>query len=650
MAETIIYAAGNPDFYPIEYYDETTETYEGLMPSIFSAFSERSDWQIRYYRPEEGDQRKELGKNLQVDLLSGCGEQESFADCQPVTLLETTAGGKTVSYQIWVTEAAPEGFADELQEFAHSLSAREQMGMLLEDVQDGSAAPDHFTALPAILLGICLLLAAAVLIVRRRYRKTIRNYQAQLERDPLTGLVNRSSLRKWYERKINAKNCVLFSVVYFRIKIHRQQAGILAEEEALRKISELLEPHLSTEDVVARISDQGIVVLKYSPSSDREAGWVSAAVEKINDYFYRESVTGRQTVSAGLYPLNTENSDLDTAMFCARWAADEAMQQGENVIVFNGKMERQMDEELSLREDIHHALKSDELDLYVQFCLDGRSLDIIGGEALVRWDHPQWGLLGPDHFVPLLEKEGLISDMDYYCLDKSCELLKELAEMGIDDFFLSCNFSRKTFSQEDFAHRALSIVEKYDIGKNNLIFELTESADAENRQKLYENLQEIRKEGIRILLDDFGEGFTSFYDLQELPADGIKLDKHLTDQIHEEKGRLILQAMIELGHQMGMIMFGEGVEDKKKADLLSQIGCDVIQGFFFHYPAPVWNIRQRLRQLARKKIDIPVSAVQREEMQLKTQEKDKQTASPQAGQKTGAESGVLWRILRQFSR
>ena len=278
-----------------------------------------------------------------------------------------------------------------------------------------------------------------------------------------------------------------------------------------------------------------------------------------------------------------------------------------------------------------------------------QGLDIIGGEALVRWDHPQWGLLGPDHFVPLLEKEGLISDMDYYCLDKSCELLKELAEMGIDGFFLSCNFSRKTFSQEDFAHRALSIVEKYDIGKNNLIFELTESADAENRQKLYENLQEIRKQGIRILLDDFGEGFTSFYDLQELPADGIKLDKHLTDQIHEEKGRLILQAMIELGHQMGMIMFGEGVEDKKKADLLSQIGCDVIQGFFFHYPAPVWNIRQRLRQLARKKIDIPVSAVQREELQPKTQEKDKQTASPQTRQKSGAENGVLWRILRQFS-
>lgn len=186
----------------------------------------------------------------------------------------------------------------------------------------------------------------------------------------------------------------------------------------------------------------------------------------------------------------------------------------------------------------------------------------------------------------MLEREGLIYKLDYDCLRSACAFLQKLADQGVQSFFLSCNFSRETFSAADFPQKCMEIMEDYRFPRELLIFELTESSSAKHSSQIRENMQALKAYGVRIALDDFGEGFTSFADLQQYPVDGIKLDKGLIDNITTKNGIAILRAMVQVGHELGLTILAEGVEQEEQALALQQIHCDVIQGFRFYAPMP----------------------------------------------------------------
>ena len=186
----------------------------------------------------------------------------------------------------------------------------------------------------------------------------------------------------------------------------------------------------------------------------------------------------------------------------------------------------------------------------------------------------------------MLEREGLIYKLDYDCLRSACAFLQKLADQGVQSFFLSCNFSRETFSAADFPQKCMEIMEDYRFPRELLIFELTESTSAKHSSQIRENMQALKAYGVRIALDDFGEGFTSFADLQQYPVDGIKLDKGLIDNITTKNGIAILRAMVQVGHELGLTILAEGVEQEEQAMALQQIHCDVLQGFRFYAPMP----------------------------------------------------------------
>ena len=604
MADIIIYAAGNPDLYPIEYYDSDTESYVGIIPEMLKEFSREHGYEFSYYRADEGDMREELGKNHQVDIISGCIEGEDTGDFDEtegftsVRLFMVEEDGQTSAYEVYVTDAAPEGLSEELAGFAAEYSAQKQLGTavtLTAEHHDthGDMIP-YFGAVAALVLALAVI--AAVFIVK--YRKAGKKYRESIERNQVTGMMTEISLKEWAEKKITSQNKVLYSLIYFKIdNEYLHTPGRMEKiDEFYRYAASVINDYISENDGACVTEENGFALLCQSLTPDAVFEKVTEAGMRITAFFRNDISSDRMIVSAGICHMGTFGGTVEESLRYAFYAAVSAKKKGLPYLVCDDSFIYALNEETTLRDEVTAAVKGEEMEIYLQFYVDAASSEIAGAEALARWNHPERGVLGPAHFIPVLEDEGLVSIVDYYCLEKVCGFLDELADMGTDGFFVSCNFSRKTFASDNFVEKWKEIVERHRFPKGMLVFELTESVDPEYRKQLHDNLLETRKQGIHVFLDDFGEGFTSLYDLREYAVDGVKLDRTITDHADTERGRSILSALIALGHEMDVKIVAEGVESAEQADVLRDLGCDIIQGFSLHYPAPLWDIKRSLRE------------------------------------------------------
>lgn len=586
--KSIIYVAGNPDAYPLEYYNSAAGTYQGVIPCLLSQFSAQSRYEVRYL-PEDGeDHRDHLARNLQVDLLSGYREEEvpSVWEAQ-VPLFQTVYEGREQTYSLYLTAAAPASLESDLRAYFASVSPEAVSGILVET----SEPPANSAGLYPLIGGLALaaaILAALLLTLAMRYRRRLRRAEARREADEVTGLGNFDYLLRYYRQMVNDKNRVLFSMCCFQVDTDRlRRLGGSQEADAfLRYCAVVLQEYTAESDILARVSDRSFVLLKYAGNPSAVSSCISPLFPRIRAYAATYHKPFEMQMTAGIYPLRAEDRDLNEIIFRASQGAHEAFCRQIDYVICTDEMRQKLTEDRKLQGDLEQALKSRAFQLYLQFYVDARSFRIMGGEALSRWQHPQKGLLTPKAFIPLLEREGLIDKLDYYCLEEACRFLDALMQKGVDHFFISCNFSRETFSTEDFAARCLKIMAPYSFPKELLIFELTESASATHISRIKQNMAVLKEYGVSIALDDFGVGFTSFSDLQQYPVDGVKLDKRLIDNIMTEKGIAILRAMVQVGHELGITILAEGVENEAQVQALQRIHCDVIQGFQFFAPIP----------------------------------------------------------------
>lgn len=596
--QIVIYVAGNPDAYPLEYYDKAAETYEGLLPQLFRQFSAQSRYEVLYYPTDGADRREHLAENQQVDILSGYREGDAFPVSEErVTLFETAYGGESQHYFLCLTSSAPTALKAELEDFFAAVPQEEVSGILMETQLESSRGDELLVVTGGLTLGILLLLAALCWTVFR-YRRRLRRAEERGERDTVTELGNFDYLLRYYRQLVNDKNRVLYHLIYFYVDTERllRLCGNRETEEVLRYCAIILREYAEEGDILARVSDQGFALLKFSESIRRTQEHIKPVFDRVRAYPQIYGKNFEVDLRAGIYPLKGEDRDLNEMLFHAMEGAHMAADRGEDWVVCTGEMQRRIMEERNLRESVDQALETHAFTLYLQFYVDARHLRIIGGEALSRWQHPQRGLLTPDKFIPLLEREGAIYKLDYYCLQASCAFLSRLVKRGMDQFFISCNFSRDTFAMADFAVHCIEIMEQYQFPRELLIFELTESISETHAAQIMKNMAALKRYGVRLALDDFGVGFTSFADLQQYPVDGIKLDKNLVDNMMTKTGKAILRAMVQAGHELGLTILAEGVEQAQQVRALQEIQCDAFQGYQFYMPMPEQEAWERLME------------------------------------------------------
>lgn len=337
-------------------------------------------------------------------------------------------------------------------------------------------------------------------------------------------------------------------------------------------------------------------MLKLTGGADETDAWLTAILDRIHDYAKLYGKPYDTNIYAGIYALRAEDRDLNEIIFQASQGAYGAEKEDCRYLRCSKGMMDQFMQERQLQASIEQAFAQKEFQLYIQFYVDAANFAVVGGEALSRWKHPQKGILLPSMFIPLMEREKMISRLGYYCLKEVCFFLEGLLKEGVDTFFVSCNFSRDTFAAADFVQKVQEIMNGFTFPRELLILEITESVSVRNAAQIRQNIIALKKYGVRVALGDFGEGFTSFYDLQKYPIDGIKLDKGLVDHVTTPIGTAILKAMIQVGHELNMTILAEGVETDEQVRALQEIHCDVIQGFRFSHPMPQWEANVQIIQ------------------------------------------------------
>lgn len=232
------------------------------------------------------------------------------------------------------------------------------------------------------------------------------------------------------------------------------------------------------------------------------------------------------------------------------------------------------------------ALNNHEFVPYIQPKVSFRDGHIVGGEALVRWMSPEDGMIAPNDFIPLFEQNGFVNKVDFYMLERICAMIKKRSEWGRYTVPISVNQSRMHVYDTVYINKLINTFDKYGINKNNIVFELTESAFTENTDDMIDLIRRMSKLGYNISMDDFGCGYSSLNMLNLLPISELKLDKQFLDD-ESEKSRYIIKSIVNLAHGLGIKIVCEGVETAEQVEFLTNIGCDIAQGYYYAKPMPM---------------------------------------------------------------
>lgn len=237
--------------------------------------------------------------------------------------------------------------------------------------------------------------------------------------------------------------------------------------------------------------------------------------------------------------------------------------------------------ERKLLKNIRKGFENQEFKMYLQFIVDSKEGKISSAETLSRWVNSSGEVVFPGTYIGIMEKSGLIARFDYYMFEKVCQKLSEWKDSELSDVALSCNLTRITISEKDFAEKIEEISNKYDFDRSKLVIEITEDSLEKNLVVAMFNIIKIKKLGFRISLDDFGSGYTSLVSLCEYPIDVVKIDREILLLAGTEKGKKLFLGIVSLAHYLHLKVVCEGVETEEQNKLVLESECDYIQGWYY---------------------------------------------------------------------
>jgi len=256
--------------------------------------------------------------------------------------------------------------------------------------------------------------------------------------------------------------------------------------------------------------------------------------------------------------------------------------------IYDSSMNQENYKSFVMERDLRKAIMNDELVAFLQPRVDAITGKVVGAEALVRWNHPEHGLISPGLFIPIAEETGLIIAIGKWMKNKVCEQLVEWRNAGVPLVPISVNISSKRFLQQGFAEEISELLERYELEGKWLEIEITENSIMLNEETVQKTLLDLKEMGVKIFIDDFGTGYSSFNYLKVFKIDGVKIDQSfIRDISHKPENATITSAMIKMAQLLKLEVIAEGVETKEELDFLLGENCRYIQGFYFGKPCPV---------------------------------------------------------------
>ena len=413
--------------------------------------------------------------------------------------------------------------------------------------------------------------------------------------DPLTGLVNRTCFHDRVTLALGRGDGAGAAVLFLdldRFKNVNDTLGHDAGDELLRLVADRLASCARASDTVARISGDEFAVLL--PGAEN-AGQATRLAERMLAQFDSPfRVAGRSlfmTPSVGIAMHPDHGTDVDTLLRHADAAMYQAKGAGRHTIrVYDGAMGASAQRQLAVETRMHQAIADGELVLHYQPKLDVRTGEVLGLEALVRWEHPTQGLIPPKAFIRVAEETGLVAPLGGWVMHEACAQMAGWHALGHDGLHVSVNVSARQFKLQDVPALVRGVLEDTGLPPEALELELTESVGIDPDGSVGAALLELQELGVRCSIDDFGTGYSSISYLHEYPVDTIKLDRSFVQDIGAGHDAPIVRAVIAMAHNLGLRVVAEGVETKAQLKFLEKHGCDEVQGFLFSRPLPALGV------------------------------------------------------------
>ena len=439
-----------------------------------------------------------------------------------------------------------------------------------------------------------LLMLLCMLFIEKSLTASTESIRGVAIRDAVTGLPNRRSfvneLAHVLDRTRQSKT--LAALILIDLDYFKQINGLFGYDMGdvlLSKVAERLNQIVNENESVSRLSGDEFAVLAENLQHKEEVNQIVERISNgVNDVFELNNRTVTLTASMGIAIFPTDSDSLNDLLEIADKAKDSAKNQGRNSYVFYSKdMNKNIQESIYDEKRLKLALKSNEFKLHYQPKVDATTAVIKGMEALLRWQHPEHGIVSPVEFIPLLEQTGLIIDVGLWALKEACYANKRWQDLGLPPIKVAVNVSLDQFKNKMFADTVKQVLNESKLAPCYLEIELTESCIMDDMQEIIDILNSLKELGVSISIDDFGTGYSSLNYLKKLPIDVLKIDRSFVanvDKRDQNDNAAIVTAIMALSHSLRLDVVAEGVETAQELAYLHALGCQTIQGFLFSRP------------------------------------------------------------------
>ncbi len=421
-------------------------------------------------------------------------------------------------------------------------------------------------------------------------------YQAM--HDPLTGLPNRAllgdRLSQAVERYRNyGETAAVLLLDLDRFKMFNDTYGHAAGDELLRAVGERLRSTLVTADTVARLGGDEFAIVHPRVDSVAACDSITDAVHRaLSEPFDIDGVRVTESTSIGVTMLPSDGDDgeilivnADLAMYRAKNAGGGRSRR------FLPGMRDEMVQRVTLEKALNEAIEDEQFELHYQPVVDLRDETVVGYEALIRWRHPDWGVVAPNHFLPVVEESDMIVAVGDWALHRALMELPALQRAAPSCRAVAVNVSAGQLAAFDADALVAKALAATDRGAHELMLEITESAILHSPESTVEGLERAAALGTGIAIDDFGTGYSSLAQVQDLPGDVLKIDRRfVTSLTTSRRARDLFAAVVSMGHSLGMKVVAEGIEGPEQLAIVRASGCDRAQGFWFGRPAPIGQL------------------------------------------------------------
>ncbi|MFW5981035.1 MAG: EAL domain-containing protein [bacterium] len=478
--------------------------------------------------------------------------------------------------------------------------------------------PDSFWQIERrviFIIGVAFLLMLffIVYLVKtiHKYKKTQQELEKEKEfserlvfYDNLTSLPNMVYFRRQVANELSKSGEKLLAIIMLdldRFRLINDIYGRNFGDRIIMKISQRLVSFFTENTTVCRISSDDFAILLTNKEEIERIEELAERLSKIISvpiFIDDEEFFVQASMGISIYPGDGANMDLLLK------AADSALHKTKEMVdtnyqLYNREMHVQNTRRLFIEKNLVKAIKRKELEVYYQPLIDLLSNDIIGGEALIRWQHPEKGMISPEEFIPIAEETGDILAIGDYVMKEACSQFTNWFKEGHDPGFLSINLSPRQFTQEDLIKRIEEILKETKFDRKKLILEITETAAILNPGSTEYIIKKFKEMGIKLMLDDFGTGYSSLNYLSRFPVSGLKIDRCFINQLDKGKeDELLVAAIIAMAGQLGIEVVAEGVETKEQLNFLKKHKCKYTQGYFYHPPVPAKDYINIIRRNA----------------------------------------------------